>query len=123
MFAWNKTTSPQCSSIQYVISAIECGNCPNTTTDTNITCVHFSVSNHTCMFAVRTEICGYLVGPRSEYVIVNLFGKSNKHTSSYIYSYQYHMWSSQYRYFSFLMWIAGGGGGGGGGGKWAEVYS
>ena len=79
MFAWNKTTSPQCSSIQYVISAIECGNCPNTTTDTNITCVHFSVSNRTCMFAVQTEICGYLVGPKSEHVIVNLFGKYNMH--------------------------------------------
>ena len=77
MFAWNKTTSAQCSSIQYIITTVNCGVCPNITTNTNITCVHFGVSNRTCMFAVQTEICGQLVGPRSDYVIVNLFGKYN----------------------------------------------
>ena len=75
VFAWNKTTSTQCSSIQYVITTVNCGVCPNSTTNTKITCVQFSISNHTCMFAVQTEICGHLVGPRSDYVIVNLFGK------------------------------------------------
>ena len=75
LFAWNKLNGTRCSSIQYIITAINCGVCPNATTDTNITCVHSSVSNHTCMFAVQTEICGYLLGERSEYVIVNLFGE------------------------------------------------
>lgn len=75
VFAWNKTIGAQCSSVQYIITSVNCGACPNTTIDTNITCVELSVRNHTCMFAVQTEICGYLVGSRSEYLIVNLFGK------------------------------------------------
>ena len=75
MFAWNKITSAQCFSIQYIITTVNCGVCPNITTNTNITCVQFGVSNRMCMFAVQTEICGQLVGPRSNYVIVNLFGK------------------------------------------------
>ena len=76
VFVWSELNSTKCSSIQYVITAINCGVCPNTTTITNITCVHFSVSNDIkCMFAVQTEICGYLLGERSEYVIVNLSGE------------------------------------------------
>ena len=77
VFAWNKASSTQCSSIQYVITTVNCGVCPNTTTNTKITCVQFSISNHTCMFAVQTEICGHLMGPRGNYVIVNLFGEYN----------------------------------------------
>ena len=75
MFAWSEVTNAQCSSIQYVITRVNCGACPNSTTNTNISCVQFSISNRTCMFAVQTEICDQLVGPRSDYVIVNLFGK------------------------------------------------
>ena len=29
-------------------------------------------TNSTCLFAVQTEICGYLLGERSEYVTVHL---------------------------------------------------
>ena len=61
-------------SVQYVITAINCGVCPNTTTDTNITCVQYYVSAHTndmCMIAVQTKICGHLLGERSEYVTVH----------------------------------------------------
>ena len=78
MFAWDKVTDTLCSSILYVISAINCGVCPNTTVNTNITCVytqshnHMKVDNNTCMFAVQTEICGYLRGERSEYITVHL---------------------------------------------------
>ena len=68
MFAWDKVPDTLCSSI--------CGVCPNTTADTNITCVytqsHMKVDNNTCMFAVQTKICGYLRGERSEYVNVHL---------------------------------------------------
>ena len=78
MFAWDKVPDTLCSSILYVISTIiiNCGVCPNTTADTNITCVytqsHMKVDNITCMFAVQTEICGYLRGERSEYINVHL---------------------------------------------------
>ena len=78
MFTWDEIIGTQCSSIQYVISAINCGICPNTTTDTNITCIYYVQpdvcvdTNSTCLFAVQTEICGYLLGERSEYVTVHL---------------------------------------------------
>ena len=76
-FAWDEVpVLVQCSSLQYIITAINCGVCPNTTTDKNITCdtqSHISPHkefNNTCLFAVQTEICGYLRGRRSEYVTV-----------------------------------------------------
>ena len=76
-FAWDEVTV-QCSSLQYIITAINCGVCPNTTVDKNITCdmqSHISPHikfNNTCLFAVQTEICGYLRGERSEYVTVHI---------------------------------------------------
>jgi hypothetical protein len=85
-FAWDKVTV-QCSSLQYIITAINCGVCPNTTADKNVTCdiqSHISTRtklNNTCLFAVQTEICGHLRGNRSEYVIVhnNAHSKYCKH--------------------------------------------
>ena len=74
-FAWDEVTV-QCSYLQYIITAINCGVCPNTTTDKNVTCnmqSHISPHtkfNNTCLFAVQTEICGYLRGKRSEYITV-----------------------------------------------------
>ena len=73
MFAWDEALT-QCSA-QYIITAINCGVCPNTTADKNVTCLLSNISlhtNNTCMFAVQTEICGYLQGKRSEYVTLNL---------------------------------------------------
>ena len=77
VFAWDEIFGTQCSSIQYIISAINCGACPNSTKDTNIVCVYIESdvsidTNHTCMFAVQTEICGYLQGERSEHVTVHI---------------------------------------------------
>ena len=78
VFAWNKLTA-RCSSIQYVITSINCGVCPNTTTNTSITCIQYSVStNGTCMIAVQTKICGHLLGERSEYVTVNYVDNNGK---------------------------------------------
>ena len=72
-FAWDEMTV-QCSSLQYIITAINCGVCPNTTADKNITCdmqSHISPrTNNTCLFAVQIEICGYLRGIKSEYITV-----------------------------------------------------
>jgi hypothetical protein len=75
-FAWDKVTV-QCPSLQYIITAMNCGLCPNTTADKNVTCdtqSHDHISprtNNTCLFAVQTEICGHLRGRRSEYVRVH----------------------------------------------------
>ena len=79
IFAWDEVTV-LCSSLQYIITAINCGVhvCPNTTTDKNVTCdMQSDISprtkfNNTCLFAVQTEICGYLRGTRSEYVTVHI---------------------------------------------------
>ena len=74
VFAWNKTTT-QCSSLQYIITTMNCGVCPNTTTDTNVTCVLMNTTDHEdliCKFAVQIEICGHLAGERSEKLTVNL---------------------------------------------------
>ena len=76
-FIWDEVPV-QCSSLQYIITAINCGVCPNTTADRNITCdmqSHISPRaefNNTCLFAVQTEICGYLRGERSEYVTMHI---------------------------------------------------
>jgi predicted metal-binding protein len=82
MFTWDEINDTLCSSILYVITAINCGTCPNTTVNTNITCVYTqsnaSVDNNynsTCMFAVQTEICGYLRGEKSKYITVHTDGE------------------------------------------------
>ena len=64
----------QCSSLQ---SAINCGPCPNAAADKNVTCSQSNINLHTnhtmsCLFALQTEIYGYLLGERSDYVIVHL---------------------------------------------------
>ena len=74
-FAWDEVTV-QCSSLQYIITAINCGLCPNTTADKNVTCdIQTDMNmrtNNTCVFAVQTEICGHLLGERSYYLIVHM---------------------------------------------------
>ena len=86
-FAWDEVTI-QCSSLQYVITAINCGVCPNTTTDKNVTCtIQSDLSlrtrlSDTCLFAVQTELCGHLLGERSEYVVVHIDDDGEYSTSS-----------------------------------------
>ena len=67
----------QCPYIQYIITSTNCGVCPNVTNDTSVSCLRFNITtyeNHTCMFAVQTEVCGSLIGNRSDNVILNLNG-------------------------------------------------
>jgi hypothetical protein len=93
-FAWDEATV-QCSSLQYIITAINCGVCPNTTADKNATCdIQSDISphtniNNTCLFAVQTEICGYLRGKRSDYVRVHIaHGKYNCNKNMYAHQVQ-----------------------------------
>ena len=76
LFTWNKVTT-QCPSIRYIISSKNCGICPKNTTNTSIICSIFPHTRGKCMFAVQTEICRSVVGERSEYILVNLYSKSN----------------------------------------------
>ena len=75
IFAWDEVIA-QCSSLQYIITAINCGLCPNITTDKNVTCdLQSDISqytNNTCLFAVQTEVCGHLHGERNDYVLVHI---------------------------------------------------
>ena len=76
LFTWNKTNqSAKCSSIRYIITAKNCGVCPRNTTNTSIICSFSSNTHGNCMFAVSTEVCRSVVGERSEYIIVKLYGK------------------------------------------------
>ena len=54
VFAWDEVIT-RCSPAQYIITAINCGVCPNTTIDTNITCVQYMYTNRTCLFAVKQK--------------------------------------------------------------------
>lgn len=74
LFTWNEVNA-QCSSVRYIITAKNCGVCPRNTTNTSIICSISPQTRGECMFAVQTEICRSLIGERSKYVIVNLYGK------------------------------------------------
>lgn len=79
IFTWNEVVPlSQCPYIRYVITATNCGVCPNTTTNTTITCSSFSVSVHEntlCMLTVQTDVCGSLLGEKSDHAIVNITGE------------------------------------------------
>ena len=77
VFTWNEVTS-HCPSIQYVITATNCGVCPCVTKNTTISCLYFNIStkvNFKCMLAVQTEVCGSILGEMSDYSLVNLIGE------------------------------------------------
>ena len=67
-FSWSKV-APHCPYVQYIITARNCGICPNTTVDATVTCTNYSSSeNSTCLFAVQTETCGSILGEMSGYL-------------------------------------------------------
>ena len=75
MFSWIPVTA-QCPYIQYVITSRNCGLCLNVTNTTSVLCTNYNYNsvnaheNRTCIFAVQTEVCGSLIGNRSDYVIL-----------------------------------------------------
>ena len=66
-FNWTQV-SLNCPSLQYHIVASNCGECPNATRSSTITCsgnyAQF-LSDHPCSFAVQTVVCNGLVGDAS----------------------------------------------------------
>ena len=59
-FDWNRVVT-NCSNlinIHYSILALNCGNCPNTTNHTTVTCTDVPTDGSMCTFAVQTEACG-----------------------------------------------------------------
>ena len=64
-FAWSPVGS-DCSAIHYNILASNCGSCPTTTKHTNVTCTDIPTDGSTCVFAVRTVVCGNITGNASD---------------------------------------------------------
>ena len=79
-FKWNETRS--CPSLNYNILALNCGNCPNVTDTTLVSCLNFTLlhSVTVCRFSLQAVICDdggtplNLVGRSSTPLLVNLTG-------------------------------------------------
>ena len=85
-FTWT-LVSHNCSNIYYNIIAAHCGDGPETTTSSSVTCTNVSTTGLPiilCTFAVQTVVCNNILGKSSEPIAVPLRG--NKHYSIMIIS-------------------------------------
>ena len=57
-FQWN-SIAPDCTAIGYITS-LECGSCPNTTTNTEVVCTDIVIGDQ-CMFTVQTQVCDSII--------------------------------------------------------------
>ena len=75
IFSWNSVL-PTCQALYYKINATNCGECPNTTDSTSVTCKLPPKSNlqQTCMFKVKTMVCGNISGVSSDPIFVTIKG-------------------------------------------------
>ena len=70
-FNWTEVVH-QCPYFRYIITATGCGDCPNTTTSTTVTCTNLSESDYSvCTFAVQTEACGSILGEKGNSVSIS----------------------------------------------------
>lgn len=82
VFYWNMSTNSYCPSLHYNILSMNCGICPDTTENTEVTCFNFIPSDSTtvCSFMVQVVICNNsdtpLSGDFSSPAVVNLTGMS-----------------------------------------------
>ena len=58
VFRWSPD-DPDCP-IDYNILSSNCGSCPTTTNNTNVTCTDVPIDGSTCTFAVQSVVCGNL---------------------------------------------------------------
>ena len=56
VFSWSPTFV-NCSILHYSIISSNCGSCPTTSTDTNITCTHVPMNGSVCRLYVQAIIC------------------------------------------------------------------
>ena len=83
-FRWSPVLmSSACSdSIEYNITAVNCGVCPRSTVNTSVTCVYnvtqVTPSNKMCTFSVRF-LCGAVAGDASNLVTVMSRGMYLRH--------------------------------------------
>ena len=74
-FSWNQSFL-NCPSFSYLITCDnDCGiQCPNTTTNTTITCSNVTANGQVCSLFVQTEVCGNITGKKSNPLILTLKG-------------------------------------------------
>ena len=75
-FNWSRSqNSLNCPSIFYQIVASNCGQCPDTTTNTTVTCFgNYTqlMSSRQCSFAVQAVVCDNIIGDVSIAVTVTV---------------------------------------------------
>ena len=74
MFQWSPI-DPNCQIIQYRITAVNCGTCPNTTFHTSVTCRGVIADGRLCSFAIQAVVCNNIASNMSLNVQVILKGK------------------------------------------------
>ena len=75
-FSWNPVNSScHVLSYMYIITSVNCGVCPNITTEASATCVSVSVDGSVCLFQVQTTVCNNNHGPPSTSVPIILTGE------------------------------------------------
>ena len=70
-FSWSPVDL-ECPMVQYVINQSNCGSCSTIINHTSVTCTDVPTDESTCKFAVRTMICGDMVGNSSNPLTINL---------------------------------------------------
>ena len=74
-FKWSSVTT-NCSAIHYIIES-DCGSCHNTTSLTSVDCSIMPITiSRSCEFAVKSVVCGNIVGNSSNIVFVTLKGNA-----------------------------------------------
>lgn len=72
-FNWSSVTA-FCPSAYSVITNINCGDCPTSTRNNQVTCENVALG-HTCSFVVSTVVCGNITGNPSNSISVVLKGE------------------------------------------------
>ena len=73
-FKWSSVAT-NCSAIDYIIDS-DCGFCPSTTKLTSVHCsIEPTATSRRCAFAVKSSVCGSIVGNLSNITYATLKGK------------------------------------------------
>ena len=67
IFSWDKTIEYICPTLEYNFTSENCGSCTVDVIPRAVSCIGFqtSVTGITCIFTVRSVVCGNITGPES----------------------------------------------------------
>lgn len=72
-FTWDPLLT-NCSTLNYTITTTNCGRCLPPASHTTTVCADAPISRNPCIFRVRTDVCGTIVGIESEPLLVQFKG-------------------------------------------------